>query len=422
MLAQRSNFWETTKFRDVWAILFFIFSIKFIFLPVDTTRLVLLVCLVVLLVFRRESIQFPYNKKTFRSFLLLLLYGVYTAIITIYSGGSNISNLANIILVIFQIGLGAYILAAYFIKIDLDQLFFLLLIIFGIQGFLIFLNFIIPPYRELMFILMPPGGNIDQDNFTSAFRTRGLMQSSGATVSSFISIGLLIGAYFLTSFNLSKKDKRVVLFCLPLILVGIVFTGRTGFIMVPLAFFLYYVLLLINKKFTLKSLLPILLFPLGSVGIYLLLRVLYLAFFPDGAPLIDLWERWAFESFLENFKSNSGKTSTLDKLQSYFFVPESDSHFLFGDPTSWGVIRTDLGYIRMLFAVGIIGSILFYGGFLQLFTHLVRHGRSITQQALVLAILIWILIVEYKEPMFLHNYFNTTIMLMVFFNMKSVTK
>lgn len=422
MLQQTSNFWENTRFRDVWVILFFIFSIKFIFLPVDTTRLVLLVCFIMLVVFRREVIHFPFNKKTFRSFLLLLLYGVYTAIITVYSGGSNISNLANIILIFFQIAFGSYILAAYFIKIDLDQLFFLLLVIFGIQGFLIFLNFIIPPYRELMFTLMPPGGNIDQENFTSAFRTRGLMQSSGATVSSFISIGLLMGAYFLTSFNLSKTDRRVVLLCLPLILVGIVFTGRTGFIMVPLAFFFYYVLLYINRKLTLKSLLPLLLFPLGSVAVYLLIRFSYLAIFPDGAPLIELWERWAFESFLENFNADSEKTSTLDKLASWFFVPESDRHFLFGDPTTWGVIRTDLGYIRMLFAVGIIGSLLFYGGFIQLFAHLVRYARSFTQQCLLLAILLWILIVEYKEPMFLHNYFNTTIMLMVFFNMKSVPK
>src|SRR5690606_29463788 len=130
-----------------------------------------------------------------------------------------------------------------FIKEDLNQLLYLLLLILGIQGALIFLNFIFPAYREFMYIVMPVEGNITEDNITSVFRTRGLMQSSGASISAYLAIGLLIGVYFLTSFKLSKVDKRIVVSCLICQLIGIVFTGRTGFVMIPIAFLAYYTLL-----------------------------------------------------------------------------------------------------------------------------------------------------------------------------------
>lgn len=417
-----THFWEKTKFRDILLLIFFIFSVKFSFLPLNTTRLVLLYIIVILCVFRKDEIIFSYNKSTLKSFIILLLYGVYTALITLYSGGNNIGNLANIILVFFQIVLGAYLLTTLILNIKLDQLLFILMVIFAIQGVLIFINFIFPAYREMMFVLMPPSGNITEDNFTSAFRTRGFMQSSGATVSSYLCTGFLIGAYFLTSFKLSRKDKRIVFICLPLILLGIVFTGRTGFIMIPFAFLAYYVLLIINQKFTLVKLIPLIAFPIISVLSYFILRTVYLFFFPDGATLLSLWEDWAFDQFLSNFNNSSGKTNTLEKLQTYLFIPEDDTSLLFGNPLSWGIIRTDLGYIRMLFSVGIIGSILFYGGFIRVFLQIIQQSSSFSQQILLAFILLWILLIEYKEPMFSHNYFSTTIMLMLFCSMKAEVK
>src|SRR5690606_22006819 len=356
-------------------------------------------------------------RATFRSLCLLILYAVYAALITVYSGGGNIAVLLNIMLILFQITLGAYFLAAFFVHKNLDQFFFMLMVIFAFQGVLIFINFIFPAYRELLLQLIPPSGNITEDNFTSAFRTRGFMQSSGATVSSYLSVGFLLAVYFLTSFELSKTDKRIALFSIPLILIGIVFTGRTGFVMVPIAFLAYYILLLVNGKLSLVSLLPIALIPLSAVVMYIVGKSLFLVFFPEGDELISLWEDWAFDQFLANFDSSSDKTSTLETLQSYLFIPEDDAHLIFGDPLSWGVIRTDLGYIRMLYATGIIGCVLFYGGFTQIFVRILQQSVNFSQQLLVVFILVWIFIVEYKEPMFSHFYFATTTMLMLFFSM-----
>src|SRR5690606_6618817 len=139
----------------------------------------------------------------------------------------------------------------------------------------------------------------------------GLMQSSGASISAYLATGLLMGAYFLTSFKLSKIDRRIIILCLILIMIGIVFTRRTGFIMIPIAFLAYYTLLIVNGKFQLKSLLFLIYIPIGSVLLYFLIKEVYLFIQPDGVIIIRAWESWAFDQFLENFNGRSDNSNTL---------------------------------------------------------------------------------------------------------------
>lgn len=419
-MLEETTFWERTKLSHVFLLLFFIFSVKFILIPLNSSRVVLLGCFAVLLILKRKELVFSFDKSVFKAYSILTFYALYTASITLFSGGNNMANIFNIILILFQIGGGAYLLSIFFIKEDLNQLLYLLLVIFGIQGFLIFVNFIFPAYRELMYVIMPVEGNITEDNITSVFRTRGLMQSSGASISAYLATGLLMGAYFLTSFKLSRIDRRIIILCLILLMIGIVFTGRTGFVMIPIAFLAYYTFLIINGRFNLKSLLLLIYIPIGSVLLYFLIKEVYLFIQPDGVIIIRAWESWAFDQFLDNFNGRSDNSDTLSTLQSYIFLPEDDNHLLFGDPLSWGVIRTDVGYIRMIYAVGVIGALLFYAGMIRLYFHVMSNGRTLSIQVLCGFLLLWQLIIEYKEPMFAHFYFTSTIALMLFFNMKEV--
>lgn len=415
-----TTFLKDIKVIDIIVLLLFIFSVKFSFLPLNTNRIVILVLLTTLLVFCKERPKIVYHPIIPKAYLLFFVYLVYTTVVTIFSGGTNLSNLLNIILIVFQISFGSYLVVNYFIKRSVDYFLFCLLLIFAIQGVLIFFNFIIPPYRELLFKLMPPSGNITEDNFTSAFRTRGFMQSSGATVASYLAVGFIIIAYFLSSFKLSKQDKIAVLISIPCVFISILFTGRTGFVMIPYAFVLYYLLLLINSKLTFKSLLPIFYLPLFAVLAYVIGKAAFLYFNPDGQVLISLWEDWAFDQFLNNFGQGSKdreSQSTIEKLGSYFFIPEDDSHFLWGDPLSWGVIRTDLGYIRMLYSVGIVGSAIFYGAFIYLYYVIYKMTKTFPLRIVILFLFIWIAIVEYKEPMFAHYYFSTTSFLLFYFTL-----
>ncbi len=412
---QGLSFWRTFTFKEGVIILLFIFSVNFIFLPLNTSRLVILFCVFALLI-QKEKLVLNIDIRIFYGFITLVLYGLYTAVITLINGGTNLANLANILISIFQIAIGSYLLTTFFIKKTLDQFLFLLLVIFGLQGILIFINFLIPQYREFMFVIMPPGGNITEDNFTSAFRTRGLMQSSGATVSALLAIGLLVAAYFLASFRLNKFDRKVIILSAIFISIGILFTGRTGLIVIPFAIVLYYILLVINKRFHFKTLLPLVWVPIILVSFYLQLKFIYGSVSPGNLILINLWEKWVFDQLIANFDQNAQTTTALEKLSSYLFIPDDDLHLLFGDPSSWGIIRTDLGYIRMIYSTGVIGSLLFYAGYLQLILFAFWNAVSSSQRIFLFVLTLWLLLIEYKEPMFLHYYFTSLIILMAFFS------
>jgi len=69
---------------------------------------------------------------------------------------------------------------------------------------------------------------------------------------------------------------------------------------------------------------------------------------------------WAFELFINFMETGKLRTRSSDGLGQMFKIPETAEHLLFGDGRM--VFRgTDVGFSRMFFYVGIIGSILFYG-------------------------------------------------------------
>lgn len=368
-------------------------------------------------IINKETPIFKFKNGVVITFLIFILYACYISFSTLLSGGENLANLFSIILILTQFGLTAYIIAFFLIDKDINQFLFLLLLIFALQGVLIFLNFLIPSYREFMFAIMPVEGNITEDNISSIFRTRGLMQSSGASVSALLSFGFLIASYLYSSFQLTKKDKKIIIYCLPWIFIGIAFTGRTGLITIPLALLLYYSLLVLNGKFTLKSLLLIIYIPLFALLVYAITKLILSVFFLDFLIIFESWEKWAIDGLLANFVE-SEKTSTLDVLSSYVFLPEDNIQLLFGDPLSWGVIRTDIGYIRMIFSVGIIGSILFYSGVSSIYINIISSSDKMSFKVFILTTFLWVLLLEYKEPMNSHFYFVSLAMLLLFFNMK----
>jgi len=69
---------------------------------------------------------------------------------------------------------------------------------------------------------------------------------------------------------------------------------------------------------------------------------------------------WAFELFTNFLQTGKLRTRSSDGLTQMFRVPETVGLFLFGDGRM--IFRgTDVGFSRMLFYVGLVGSVLFYG-------------------------------------------------------------
>lgn len=414
-----TSFLDSLKALDILILMFFVYSVQFVFFPLNTNRIVLVAMLFSLLVLQRGKVSLIYDKSFLKAHAIMFLYLVYAIIVTLIDSMRNMNSMLNVMLIFMQLSLGSYLISKYFIQRSIDYLLFCLLIIFGIQGALVFLNFIIPSYRELLFVLMPPGGNITEDHFSSAFRTRGFTQNSGAIVSAYFGIGFLIAAYFLSSLRLSRKDRNAVLITLPLVLISLLFTGRTGLIIIPLAFVLYYFLLFVNERFQFKSLGILITIPLASVLVYFVIRIGISAISPDYEIIMLLWEKWALDNFLVNFGLANETTSgvnTLHRLEAYIIFPSDNIKFFFGDTTTWGVIRTDLGYIRMLFSVGFLGALLFYSAFIYIFLTTYNNVKTYSLKVLISFFMVWMLIVEYKEPVFGNIYFASTIFLLYFFS------
>src|SRR5690606_10412271 len=102
-MLEETTFWERTKLSHVFLLLFFIFSVKFILIPLNSSRVVLLGCFAVLLILKRKELVFSFDKSVFKAYSILTFYALYTASITLFSGGNNMANIFNIILILFQI-------------------------------------------------------------------------------------------------------------------------------------------------------------------------------------------------------------------------------------------------------------------------------------------------------------------------------
>jgi hypothetical protein len=419
--ATETSFYDQVSFKEVGTLILFIFVLKFIGAPLNTSQIVILLLIAKLGVLNKNHLVLPFDRDLFATIFPFSLYAVFIGITTMVDQGRNIANLANTLIILFQIIIGGYLMVYFYLRsITINQFLYTFYIICVIQGFFILLNFIIPPYRDLLYLILPPGGNIKEDSTASFFRVRGLFQTTGATVSAFLSISLLAAAYLYATCKMSKKDRKIIILGLPLIAIGLLFTGRTGLLMIPFSIFFYYMLLMLNGKLTFKRVLPLIVSPFAMVLVYLVLKQVYLYItnggirLPDGGEILAKWEGWAFGEFFDFFEGKASNVRTLDRLSSFWFIPTDDATLVFGDPKTFGVVRSDIGYIRTLFSSGAIGGLLYYVGFISIYLTPILRSRKLEQKLFFLFLLIWVLIVECKESFFNQYYFLAFIMLIIF--------
>lgn len=421
-----SKFWTNTTFSEILIVLAFIYSLQFVFFPLNTSRIVILYVIVTGILLRKDKVFFSYHKPTFRALSPMFIFLAYLSVSTLVGSARNISILANYLLIVFQIGLGAYLMAMFFFKdnFSFHRLLFIFLLIFSIQGFFILLSFLIPPYREFMYEILPLVGNIKEGTEIAMIRVRGLTQGIGASYSAQMSFGFFIAAYFFAVLNLSKRDRLIIFAGLFFILIGILFAGRTGLVMIPYAVAFYCLLLFTNGKFTLKTILLILSLPVAGVIAYFFIKWVYLLvtgggiILPGGEDLLSEWEDWAFGNFIDFFSGKTSNLKTLEILKTHLFIPKDDLTLLLGDIDTWGNVRSDIGYVRLLFASGVIGAVLNYLSIICIYVQMMLLSADKNMKLFFIFYLIWLFIIEYKEPFSVHFLFTTITMLMLFVRMR----
>ncbi len=425
----KDSFWRNLSILRLLLILLFIFSLKFSAIPVNSNRLVI-VFLITGFIFLESDKKLFYSRSIPVVLFPAIIFLVYSFTMFVLTGMQSLDIFANTLIIVFQSMFGAYliVLLCFNKSYSFDQLLFDIFVILGIQGVFILLNFMSFPIREFLYIIIPPAqeSNISATDIQSLYRVRGLTQGTGAKVSAFLSIGLLISAYFFSITDLCKHDRRIIIICLPFILIGILFTGRTGLLAIPLAFLMYYWILIVKGRLTIKSIYPLILTPfVAGILYYIFKESYYIAMdggltLPNGEDLFARWERWAFSEFTAYFSGEEKQISTGSLLTEHIIFPQDTQTWLIGDPATWSRDRvsSDIGYIRILFSSGIIGGILYYSIFILTFYVISRNLKKQVQRFFLYFLLLWLLIIEAKEPMFNYLYFSNLIMLFLFVSVK----
>jgi hypothetical protein len=402
---------------------FYIYSVAFRALPEEllTARIVALVALGVLAV--RTLWSGGWLTMDQDLVLVVSLFGLYTAWIgwrTIVTGSDDFGLLTNAALLLLQVFPGAVLLGRAFARRQPELRDFVLLLqtIITVQAVLILLSFVSWDFRMLTVKLLHAGP--DQIEELQPFRVRGFTHGTGAKLSAFQAIGVLFSVYLLLG---AKSARAVVYLTLSIaLLVGSIFlTGRTGFIMLPLCGLFVALYASLVGRVPRGVVGAALLTPVCAIGGFIAVKSLYLSG-ADAAASADALarvSRWVFKELLRYGDSASiGSSTVVSLLQHHWFLPDSNFTLLFGDPSTWGLrrVHSDVGPVRMVFGTGLVGALLLYLAVATLWAAAFRRTAGFADRLMLVTLLVWLVLIELKEPMLIDPRFLSLLAVLLMFN------
>lgn len=402
-------------------LLFILLSIKFSFMPFGIAKLFIIIGMIV------AFFEFLYKKrKLTKGYFYVVLY-LFTIILfllnhTLFMGGNFDSHIYLYILNLTEFLLSS-IFFIYIIKnySEKDSLILIKILIFAIliHSIIIYLNVFIPSTR-ISENIIPIGGNIDPESFGNLYRVRGLAFSASAGLSIMHSIGAILAFYMIT-ISIKYKDKILYGTFTLLILGSTLFISRTGFFMFFIVIALF--ILIFNIGY-IKNNIKIFNSLLLSILLIVFISWFFLAFFVDKELfniIIDKFAPWAFEIFLQNEHSGFLESrSTNDLLDNMIFFPQNELTWLIGDGYYDGVngeghyIPSDSGYIRTIFAVGLLGTLYIYCFFIFILIYFKKYFRSKSFYGLFFILIFVLLVLDIKMPMIFSGPVSKIIYLIVF--------
>lgn len=288
-----------------------------------------------------------------------------------------------------------YILLAYSISImcsrvgyDFNGLIYVSLLVAVINSSIILVQVVFPPFRDFTESLLVLSGNVD---WSEGFRYRGIASGGGASLSVLIPVAMALALHLY-----SEKSIGVIklIIILSVLLVSLFFIGRTGFVLIPIVFMLFFLFNLSKYLFKILT-----------------------VFFVASALVVFLWDglktfivdkygigfyNYSFGFLLggaEGLNEEGTVSMILDFLK---VIPASFPEVLIGygfyggsDFEPW----TDSGYSRMFLSVGYIFGVMFYVCFFMIFRNVLLGKKFI-----FLTIGCVLLIAEAKEPLLFSGY------------------
>jgi len=412
---------------NVILVFFYIYSIRFNFFPnyLFTGRIIVgfgLIYLFDLVLVRRKLINIKIDSLTLGVISLFFLYFLWGLFRTAAFNFEDTTFATSTLLIFIQIFAGAMFVSYIIFKQDKDFDYLILVIQMAIvlQGFFIILSFLSIDFKILTMKYIEATGNIDAMNL---YRVRGLTHSSGAGLSILQSIGLLFSTYLLV-----RNKKSIFIFYLLISIVilffSILLTGISGLLIIPiiLLFFLLYILQrAVKGKFNQKILALIILVPIIVFLGFQVFKVLYqltggvtLPWGTDALNKIMVRINTEFKGIGKNTINLSTVNLLLEK---HWFFPKNEMVFLLGDPRTYFVNRipSDIGVVRRIFGLGIIGATLAYLSYISMFALMIYRVRKLLSKDLIFMLMLWLLVLEFKEPFIFDFRFISVYSLMFFF-------
>jgi len=396
---------------------FFLFSVKFTFLPTHSYQIVLLIAIFYVIVDYIKNKKNLFNiSSEFKSFIYLYLLLLFWIVISYCFNGFEDPYMIKKITILFVKSILCSLIFVYiFLKFDISfkNLILYLQIIIFIQALFVILYFFSLDFKNWTLDFIPASGNLDP---RVDFRSRGLMNGASATGALMISLGLISTAYLVVVSELKKFNFFYLSISFLLILTAIFFIGRTGFLIVPFVGLYLLVLFIYKKEFRNNiKIFTTYLFGYLIIGLIFLLILSYLNLFSIDLTKFNTVLNWVTNEI--NFKNGSVEVKTLTILSSHWFIPDDIKTLLFGNPSSFDEerISSDIGFIRILYGFGLIGSIIFYGFFIYIFLKMIKKLNKIEEKLIIIILAILFIITEIKEPFLFKVSINSFILLLFLF-------
>ena len=373
---------------------FFVFGVPFSFLPVNTSKLVVLFLIVyyLLLVFNKKHKGIKIKKEMYYILVYLILLLSLSVFSSVFHATSDFAVSYAYFIMIFEVFLGSFLFYKLFLyKYTFEGILDLFIWIALIQSLIIILMLVLEPFREFIMSISTKDITDLIDRY-GGFRGFGLAGSVTYDLAVFLSISMMF-ITFLISTNRNKRYFYIISWLI--IFVAVLMTGRSGWIGVFLSIVILFYFL--KNKNSLKSIVSLLLIMFFFV--YFIVYILSNYYLEVYDVLVLKIVPYAFEMFFNFYEKGSFSTDSSDHLSGMYFSI-SEKTFFFGDgyyanPTGEGYyMSTDAGYMRQILFYGIMPSILLYSFYLFGFYKIYKHYK--VAWFLIMLLASYYFLVQYK--------------------------
>lgn len=331
-----------------------------------------LVCALLVMDRRRPS-----TPITEVSVLLIAVVG-YSALVALANGGRDLFFVLRGLRVFVNFA-GMYALACFYRRHWADEAKTVALVhvyaVLGIHSLLICVMYLVPAFRDAVYAIANTAVYVnDTMPFKTGLRVPGLTYGLATTsVLQVSSLLLFPWVWRVCSHGWWRRTWLIVLAVCSA--VAVLLTGRTGILLGALLMPLMLVLLVTSSPRRASALAwfqGIGLVAVGAAGVYAAIE-----FGPEQLSAYNINKAGEVLGFFQG----SSESETLGRLQTMWFLPDGVAHVIFGSSNSgrgsMEYIPSDVGYVRVLHALGIVGSLIFLAVPLVILLHAcVRWRRS----------------------------------------------